>query len=88
MAYNGSVELISGIKQKNNGTFPLVDAAAVRIDDSTRLSDIDSPVLYGKTQDLSSTQKAQARTNIGAAGADDIDISVNGTKLVISISST
>ena len=37
MAYTGSVELISGIKQKNNGTFPLVDASAVRVDDATRL---------------------------------------------------
>ena len=37
MAYTGSVELISGIKQKNNGTFPLVDASAVRVDDTTRL---------------------------------------------------
>lgn len=39
MAYEGSVELISGIKTKNNGTFPLVDAPDVRINDSTRLSD-------------------------------------------------
>jgi len=37
MAYNGSIELISGIKQKNNGNFPLVDATAVRVDDATRL---------------------------------------------------
>lgn len=41
MAYNGSIELISGIKQANNGTFPLVDASAVRITDTQRLSDID-----------------------------------------------
>ena len=39
MAYEGSVELISGIKTKNNGTFPLVDASDVRIDDDTRLND-------------------------------------------------
>lgn len=37
MAYNGSVELISGIKQANNGTFPLVDASAVRVSDDKRL---------------------------------------------------
>ena len=37
MAYNGSVELISGITQKNGGSFPLMDASAVRVDDSTRL---------------------------------------------------
>lgn len=40
MSYQGSVELISGIKQKNNGNFPLVDATAVRVDDETRLSDV------------------------------------------------
>ena len=37
MAYNGTTELISGITQKNGGTFPLVDASAVRVDDNTRL---------------------------------------------------
>lgn len=41
MAYDGSVELISGIKQANNGTFALVDASAVRITDTTRLSHYD-----------------------------------------------
>jgi len=40
MPYEGSIELLSGIKQKNNGTFPLVDASAVRVDDSHRLDDI------------------------------------------------
>ena len=39
MAYEGSVELISGIKQANNGTFPLVDASAVRVTDSKRLDE-------------------------------------------------
>lgn len=37
MAYEGSIELISGIKPKNNGSFPLVDAKDVRVDDNTRL---------------------------------------------------
>ena len=38
MAYNGSVELISGIKPKNGGTFPLVNAADVQVgEDGTRL---------------------------------------------------
>lgn len=39
MAYTGSVDLISGIRPKNNGTFPLVDAKDVRITDTQRLSD-------------------------------------------------
>lgn len=33
-AYKGSVELISGITQKNGGSFPLMDAAAVQYDDT------------------------------------------------------
>lgn len=39
--YKGSVELISGITQKNNGNFPLMDASAVQVDDSgKRLNEI------------------------------------------------
>ena len=38
MADNGSVELISGIKPKNGGTFPLVNAQDVQVgEDGTRL---------------------------------------------------
>lgn len=34
-----AIELISKIKPKNNGTFPLVDAADVEMPDGTRLSE-------------------------------------------------
>lgn len=38
MAYNGSVELISGLTQKNGGDFPLMNAKDVQVDDDgTRL---------------------------------------------------
>ena len=38
MAYNGSVELISGLKPKNGGTFQLVNAPDVQVgEDGTRL---------------------------------------------------
>lgn len=40
MAYNGTIDLISGIRQVNGRDFPLVDASAVRIDDNTRLDDV------------------------------------------------
>lgn len=41
MAYNGSVELISGIKAKNGGTFPLVNAPDVQVaEDGTRLPEM------------------------------------------------
>ena len=39
MAYNGSVELISGIVQANGQDFALVDAPAVRITDEKRLDE-------------------------------------------------
>ena len=39
MAYNGSVELLSGIKQVNNGNYPLVDASAVYVEDGVNLRD-------------------------------------------------
>lgn len=36
--YNGSVELISGLKAKNGGTFPLINAPDVQVgEDGTRL---------------------------------------------------
>ena len=50
MAYNGSVELISGIKPKNGGTFPLVNAQDVQVgDDGTRL-----PVTLAKITEVKS----------------------------------
>lgn len=50
MAYNGSVELISGIKPKNGGTFPLVNAQDVQVgEDGTRL-----PVTLAKITEVKS----------------------------------
>lgn len=50
MAYNGSVELISGIKPKNGGTFPLVNAQDVQVgEDGTRL-----PVTLDKITEVQS----------------------------------
>lgn len=50
MAYNGSVELISGIKPKNGGTFPLVNAQDVQVGkDGTRL-----PVMLAKITEVQS----------------------------------
>ena len=37
-SYNGTIDLISGIRPKNNGTFPLMDAHDVQTqEDGTRL---------------------------------------------------
>ena len=50
MAYNGSVELTSGIKPKNGGTFPLVNAQDVQVgEDGTRL-----PVTLAKITEVQS----------------------------------
>lgn len=50
MAYNGSIELISGIKPKNGGTFPLVNAQDVQVgEDGTRL-----PVMLAKITEVQS----------------------------------
>ena len=52
-----AVELISKIKPKNNGTFPLVDAADVEMPDGTRLSDFKGGVtsVNGQTGDVTIT---------------------------------
>lgn len=38
MAYNGSIDLISGIRPKNNGDFPLADAKDIFVSDGKRLN--------------------------------------------------
>lgn len=50
--YNGSIELISGIKPKNNGDFPLVDAKDVQMPDGSRLSNLTTnyPLADGVTE--------------------------------------
>ena len=56
MAYNGSVELISGIKPKNGGTFPLVYAPDIQVDaDGTRL-----PVMLAKITEVQSVDALPA----------------------------
>ncbi len=56
MAYNGSVELISGLTQKNGGSFPLVNAPDVQVDeDGTRL-----PVVLAKITEVQSVDALPA----------------------------
>ena len=46
--YKGSVELISGLTQKNGGKFPLLDASAIQVDDNdTRLNQIIEDIKNG-----------------------------------------
>lgn len=40
MEYQGSIELIGGLKPKNNGSFPLMEAKDIQVDsEGTRLDD-------------------------------------------------
>ena len=71
MAYTGSVELISGIVQKNNGTFPLVDASAVRVTDNKRLDveieGLENLVAVSTTQPETNTNKLWIVENGGTS---------------------
>ena len=51
-AYSGSVTLISGITQKNNGTFPLVNAPAVQVDDTGKRLDAKLAELEGSISNI------------------------------------
>lgn len=59
MAYNGGIDLIAGIRPKNNGNFPLVHAKDVYVDDELRLDAVLSnlsekivtPEMYGAVGD-------------------------------------
>lgn len=56
MAYNGSIELISGLKPKNNGDFPLVNAPDVQVsEDGTRL-----PTVLAKITEVQSVDALPA----------------------------
>lgn len=45
--YNGSIDLISGLRPKNGGDFPLVNAPDVLLADGRRLSEVDFENLGG-----------------------------------------
>lgn len=80
MAYNGSIDLISGIRQANGGTFPLVDATAVRVDDETRLNDalerLDAEFLL-QAENVPDT--VQTITFDGSGNVSQITHTANGT---------
>lgn len=79
MAYTGTVDLISGIRPKNNQTFPLVNAKDVYVDDETRLDDVLGSVVKIDGQSLTEEQKTAARTNIGAASEEEVSNLVDST---------
>ena len=65
-SYTGSVDLISGIRPKNNGSFPLVDAHDVQVaEDGTRLDDI----LSGSSGSINESIQ-EIRDDIGTGSSD------------------
>lgn len=87
MAYTGSIDLISGIRQANGGTFPLVDATAVRVDDETRLDEalgnLDNEVVVSDTKFLLQAENVpdtvQTITFDGSGNVSQITHTANGT---------
>lgn len=51
MAYTGSIDLISGIRQKNGGNFPLLEASAVQVGDDP---DVRLPEYLNKITEIQS----------------------------------
>ena len=68
MAYNGTVELAAGIKPKNNGSFPMVAAHDVYVDDSTRL-DAKLDELEESAQSSASIAPTEASSTAASAHA-------------------
>lgn len=66
-AYKGSVELISGITQKNGGDFPLMDASAVQYDDTGMRMDEKMRTVSEKVKTLE-TEKGVSITEEEIAG--------------------
>lgn len=62
--YNGSIELISGLKQANGQDFPLVDASAVQVDESgTRLDKaLEDKVGKSEIDDIASSSISVSET--------------------------
>lgn len=63
MSYTGTVEVISGLKQKNNAKFPIVEASAVWVSDNKSLEDLidglDGSSIKEYVDNKSSTQSSQ-----------------------------
>ena len=83
-----AIELISKIKPKNNGTFPLMDAADVEMPDGTRLSDFKGGVtsVNGQTGDVTITVTNGKDGKDGSNGEDGKD-GQDGVSPSVSVSS-
>lgn len=67
--YKGSVTLISGIKQANDGTFPLLEANAVQVDEAGTRLDEKLTELKEQIKDAASTSDIDVITSLYADGS-------------------
>lgn len=78
--YSGSIELISGIKQANNGNFPLVEASAIQVDDTdkrlnTILAELDYKIENIDISNIDTYTKEQIDDKLSNITASGVDIS-------------
>lgn len=64
--YNGSIELISGLTQKNGGAFPLMDASAVQVDETDKRLDQKLKEINDDSILLSSIESEVTDLRVGA----------------------
>lgn len=72
MAYTGNVDLISGIRPKNGGSFPLVNAPDVYVDENTRLDALLASM-------LARIEALEQGGGGGGGGSSDFGTAVFGT---------
>ena len=78
--YNGSIELISGIKQANDGNFPLVEASAIQVDDVGKrlnvvLTELDEKIDNIDVSDIDTYTRTEIDEKIGNIISSGVDIS-------------
>lgn len=78
MAYSGTVELVDGIIPKNNGTWTLVNAHDVYVDDENRLDDkldgLDTEIRTAVTEGINGIKNALGGPDFPQIDADKIKI--------------
>lgn len=80
--YKGSIDLISGLRPKNNGAFPLMEAKDIQTrEDGTRL-DAELALIWAKIQEIIESGGIELPETIIAGDIDSMDVLVFENKLV------
>lgn len=77
--YNGTIDLISGIRPKNNGSFPLVDAKDVQVDDSGKRLDAAFTEIEEALSEVSQNAKAIPEFDLTEMGLSALSLNSSGT---------